>query len=104
MEAGEEGPLVLYEEPKARRAGRPAGLFHYALLFPSREELARAALRLARQRPRSKAPLTTAPTRRSTCATPTATASSWPGTATRASGRRGTAGSPSRGAPSTSTA
>jgi catechol 2,3-dioxygenase len=47
MGAGEEDLLVLYEEPGARRAGRHAGLYHYALLFPSREELARAALRLA---------------------------------------------------------
>jgi catechol 2,3-dioxygenase len=47
MGVGEENLLVLYEEPAARRAGRHAGLYHYALLFPSREELARAALRLA---------------------------------------------------------
>jgi catechol 2,3-dioxygenase len=47
MGVGEEDLLVLYEEPSARRAGRHAGLYHYALLFPSREELARAALRLA---------------------------------------------------------
>jgi catechol 2,3-dioxygenase len=47
MGAGEEDMLVLYEEPGAQRAGRHAGLYHYALLFPSREELARAALRLA---------------------------------------------------------
>ena len=47
MGAGEEDLLVLYEEPAARRAGRHAGLYHYALLFPSREELAHAALRLA---------------------------------------------------------
>ena len=47
MGSGEEDLLVLYEEPSARRAGRHAGLYHYALLFPSREELARAALRLA---------------------------------------------------------
>jgi len=47
MGVGEEDLLVLYEEPEARRAGRHAGLYHYALLFPSREELARAALRLA---------------------------------------------------------
>ena len=47
MGVGEEDLLVLYEEPGARRAGRHAGLYHYALLFPSREELARAALRLA---------------------------------------------------------
>jgi catechol 2,3-dioxygenase len=47
MGTGEEDLLVLYKEPNARRAGRHAGLYHYALLFPSREELARAALRLA---------------------------------------------------------
>jgi catechol 2,3-dioxygenase len=47
MGVGEEDLLLLYEEPEARRAGRHAGLYHYALLFPSREELARAALRLA---------------------------------------------------------
>ena len=38
--------LVLREDAKARPAGRHAGLFHYALLYPSREELARAAVRL----------------------------------------------------------
>jgi catechol 2,3-dioxygenase len=43
---GEEDLLVLHEEPEARRAGRHAGLYHYALLYPSREELARAAVRL----------------------------------------------------------
>jgi catechol 2,3-dioxygenase len=47
MGAGEEDLLVLHEEPSARRAGRHAGLYHYALLFPSREELTHAALRLA---------------------------------------------------------
>ena len=47
MGVGKEDLLVLYEEPTARHAGRHAGLYHYALLFPSREELARAALRLA---------------------------------------------------------
>jgi catechol 2,3-dioxygenase len=52
MGAGEEDLLVLYEEPEARRAGRHAGLYHYALLFPSREELAHAALRLAATRTR----------------------------------------------------
>ena len=46
MGVGEEDLLVLYEEPSARRAGRHAGLYHYALLYPSREELAHAALRL----------------------------------------------------------
>jgi catechol 2,3-dioxygenase len=38
--------LVLVEEPDARPAGRHAGLYHFALLFPSRLELARAAQRL----------------------------------------------------------
>jgi catechol 2,3-dioxygenase len=47
MGAGGEDLVVLHEEPAARRAGRHAGLYHYALLYPSREELARAALRLA---------------------------------------------------------
>ena len=47
MGVGEEDLLVLYEDPSARRAGRHAGLYHYALLYPSREELAHAALRLA---------------------------------------------------------
>jgi catechol 2,3-dioxygenase len=50
MGAGGEDLLVLHEEPGARRAGRHAGLYHYALLFASREELARAALRLAATR------------------------------------------------------
>jgi catechol 2,3-dioxygenase len=52
MGVGEEDLIVLYEEPEARRAGRHAGLYHYALLFPSREELAHAALRLAETRTR----------------------------------------------------
>jgi catechol 2,3-dioxygenase len=50
MGVGEEDLILLYEEPEARRAGRHAGLYHYALLFPSREELAHAALRLAATR------------------------------------------------------
>jgi catechol 2,3-dioxygenase len=45
--AGGEDLLVLVENRSARRAGRHAGLYHVALLYPSREELARAALRLA---------------------------------------------------------
>ena len=47
MGAGGEDLVVLTEEPGARRAGRHAGLYHLALLHPSREELARAAMRLA---------------------------------------------------------
>ncbi|HEV3476847.1 MAG TPA: VOC family protein [Rubrobacteraceae bacterium] len=46
MGAGGEDLLVLHEEPEARRAGRHAGLYHYALLHSSREELARTATRL----------------------------------------------------------
>ena len=42
----EEDVVVLHERPGAQRAGRHAGLYHYALLYPSREELARAAMRL----------------------------------------------------------
>ena len=38
--------VVLHEDPVARPAGRHAGLYHYALLYPGREELARAVLRL----------------------------------------------------------
>lgn len=45
--AGGEDLVVLHELPSARAAGRHAGLYHYALLYPTREELARAALRLA---------------------------------------------------------
>jgi catechol 2,3-dioxygenase len=45
--AGEDDLVVLHEQPGARRAGRHAGLYHYALLYPSREELARAVKRLA---------------------------------------------------------
>ena len=52
MGAGDEDLLFLYEEPGARRAGRHAGLYHFALLHSSREELARTALRLAATRTR----------------------------------------------------
>jgi catechol 2,3-dioxygenase len=38
--------VVLHERPNARPAGRHAGLYHFALLHPSREELARAGQRL----------------------------------------------------------
>jgi catechol 2,3-dioxygenase len=44
--AGDEDLLVLVEEPDAQRAGRHAGLYHFALLHPSRLELAHAAKRL----------------------------------------------------------
>jgi len=48
--AGGEDLLVLHEEPGARPGGRSAGLFHFALLSPSRAELARAVQRLAATR------------------------------------------------------
>jgi catechol 2,3-dioxygenase len=47
---GGEDLLVLVEDPAAAPAGRHAGLFHFALLFASREELARAVVRLAATR------------------------------------------------------
>jgi catechol 2,3-dioxygenase len=50
--AGGEDLLVLVEETGARPAGRHAGLYHFALLHPSRLELARAAHRLAATRTR----------------------------------------------------
>ena len=52
MGAGDGDLLFLYEEPGAQRAGRHAGLYHFALLHSSREELARTALRLAATRTR----------------------------------------------------
>jgi catechol 2,3-dioxygenase len=39
--------VVLTGVPGARRAGRHAGLYHFALLHPSRKELSRALVRLA---------------------------------------------------------
>src|SRR5215217_1591462 len=48
--AGAEDLVVLHEQPGARRAGRHAGLYHYALLYPDRTELARALARLAATR------------------------------------------------------
>ena len=43
---GGDDLLVLNEEPDARPPGRHAGLYHFALLHPSRTELARAMKRL----------------------------------------------------------
>jgi catechol 2,3-dioxygenase len=42
--------LSLSENPAAAMPGRNSGLYHYALLYPSREELARAAVRLGATR------------------------------------------------------
>jgi catechol 2,3-dioxygenase len=50
--AGAEDLLVLNGEPGAQGAGRHAGLYHFALLFPARDELARAVMRLADRRTR----------------------------------------------------
>lgn len=50
MGAGGEDLVVLHELAGARPAGRHAGLFHLALLHPSRDELARALVRLAATR------------------------------------------------------
>src|SRR3954464_5434911 len=44
---GNETVVVLHEDPAARPPGRHAGLYHFALLYPSREQPARAALPLA---------------------------------------------------------
>jgi catechol 2,3-dioxygenase len=46
MGTGGQDLVFLEEQPEGRPAGRHAGLYHYALLHPSREELARAAQRL----------------------------------------------------------
>jgi catechol 2,3-dioxygenase len=43
---GAEELVVLHEQPQARRPGRTAGIYHFALLFPTREELARAGMRV----------------------------------------------------------
>jgi catechol 2,3-dioxygenase len=50
--AGTEDLVVLHGRPGADGGGRHAGLYHFALLFPTREELARAVHRLAVTRTR----------------------------------------------------
>jgi catechol 2,3-dioxygenase len=52
MGTGGEDLLVLVEQRDAAPGGRHAGLYHFALLFDSREELARAIVRLAETRTR----------------------------------------------------
>jgi catechol 2,3-dioxygenase len=44
---GGDDLVVLHEDGTARPAGRHGGLYHVALLYPTREELARVAIRLA---------------------------------------------------------
>ena len=50
MGAGGDDLVVLEENAQARPHGRTAGLYHFALLHPSREELASALQRLAIRR------------------------------------------------------
>lgn len=50
--AGGEDIVTLRADPAARPPGRHAGLYHVALLFPTREELARAGARVAATRTR----------------------------------------------------
>ncbi|UJA20381.1 hypothetical protein HJD18_09285 [Thermoleophilia bacterium SCSIO 60948] len=45
--SGEDDVLILRELPEAKPQGAHAGLFHVALLYPSRLELARVATRIA---------------------------------------------------------
>lgn len=47
---GDFASVVLVEDRAAQPAGRHAGLYHYALLYPRRQELARAAVRLISRR------------------------------------------------------
>lgn len=47
---GDEDVVVLHASPAAPPPGRRAGLYHFALLFPTREELARAGRRVAESR------------------------------------------------------
>ena len=50
--AGGEDLLVLTEVPGAGLGGRHAGLYHFALVYDTREDLARAIVRLAESRTR----------------------------------------------------
>jgi catechol 2,3-dioxygenase len=45
LASGDEDLVVLHEHRTARRAQREAGAYHAALLFPTRDELGRAAAR-----------------------------------------------------------
>ena len=47
---GSASVVVLHEDPEAQPAGRHAGLYHYALLYPDRHALAHAAMRLSATR------------------------------------------------------
>lgn len=45
--AGGEALVTLHENASAQRPGRESGVYHFALLFPTREDLARVVVRLA---------------------------------------------------------
>ena len=47
--AGHEDIVVLHENPQAQRVRGTTGLYHFAVLVPSRVELAKSLKRLARQ-------------------------------------------------------
>src|SRR4051812_35719038 len=47
---GAQTLLVLHEDAQARPSSRQAGLYHFALLYPTREDLARAVSRLVATR------------------------------------------------------
>ena len=74
--AGAADLLELVEDAAARPAGRHAGLYHLALLYESREELARAVQRLVVTRTPIDGASDHGVSERSTRPTPTATASS----------------------------
>src|SRR3954471_23253772 len=50
LSAGGDGLLVLYEEPGARPVQGHTGLYHYALLVPERQDLARWLAHVAQDR------------------------------------------------------
>jgi catechol 2,3-dioxygenase len=48
--AGDDDIVMLHENPQARRVSRTTGLYHFAILVPSRKELAKSLKRLAETR------------------------------------------------------
>lgn len=53
MGAGAQDLLLLIEKPEAKKYHRVTGLYHFAILFPNRRELARAVARLFNLRVRN---------------------------------------------------
>lgn len=47
LDAGEEPLLILHVDPQARRAQRTTGLYHFAILLPTRRDLALALRNIA---------------------------------------------------------